>query len=132
MLAGELPITSGVALVAGHDCVTEMGRVRQNLGVVPQFDALFGHLTPRQHLTLFARLAGINGDVRVGNAVAKVIDQLELAGDTLDRPAKFLSGGQRRRLSLGLAIVGDSRVLFLDEVRATLAGSGHTALVAPC
>lgn len=118
MLAGELPISGGVALVAGHDCATEMATVRQSLGVVPQFDALFGHLTPRQHLSLFARLAGIQGAVRVTNAVAKVIEQLELSGDSLDRPAKLLSGGQRRRLSLGLAIVGNSRVLFLDEVRA--------------
>ena len=120
MLAGKLPISGGVALVGGYDCATEINQAQQKLGVVQQFDALWPHLTPRQHLIMFAELQGVVGRVAVNNAVSSVIEQLELDGDMMDLPAKFLSGGQRRRLSLGCAIVGNATILILDEITTGL------------
>lgn len=48
MLSGEESISGGIARIAGYDCETEINKVRRNLGVVPQFDAVFLSLTPRQ------------------------------------------------------------------------------------
>ena len=84
------------------------------LGVVPQFDALVDKMTPRQHFTLFATLGGLGG-YKAQAAVSSVAGLVEIDGDQLDMPSSRLSGGQKRRLSLGCAIIGNSRVLFLDE-----------------
>eukprot|EP01052_Picozoa_sp_SAG31_P027787 SAG31_NODE_2630_length_5350_cov_1.706723_4_plen_425_part_00 len=109
MLAGSETISSGAAFVGGYDCKTETDAVRSCLGVVPQFDALWPHWSPRQHLSIFATMAGLGGAERAA-AVQRVAELIEIGGNTFDLPSKGLSGGQRRRLSLGCALIGNSKV----------------------
>lgn len=99
--------------VAGHNCTTDLANVRRTIGVVPQHDTLWPQLSPRQHLATFADIAGLDG-VRAKNAVAETAELLELDGDPFDLPASKLSGGMKRRLCLGMAIIGQKPVIFLD------------------
>lgn len=114
LLAGSEAISSGTAFVGGYDCTAETDSVRSCLGVVPQFDALWPQWSPRQHLSTFATMGGLCGAEKVA-AVQRVAELIEIGGNTFDLPSKGLSGGQRRRLSLGCALIGNSKVLFLDE-----------------
>jgi len=83
------------------------------MGYCPQFDPLIERLTVREHLLLFARLRGIPR-----HEVQPAVEQLmELVGlyDFKDRSAVDLSGGNKRKLSLAMAIVGDPTLVLLDE-----------------
>ncbi len=86
------------------------------LGWVPQRAAVYGKLTVRENLELFARLEKI-GDVK--GAAARMMERIELshrAGDHADE----LSGGMRQRLSIGMGMISDPTVLLLDEPSAAL------------
>ena len=113
MLTGELAVTSGNAHLSGYSILTDMLSVHQHLGYCPQFDALCSLLTPTEHLEMYARLRGVlERDV---SKVAKwaihrlglVTHQNKCAGD--------LSGGNKRKLSTAIALVGNPSVVFLDE-----------------
>ena len=77
MLTGDITPTSGTALVAGYDIVTELRLVQQRIGYCPQFDALIDRLTGRELLTMFARLRGIP-EKEIKDAVNAEIDRLDL------------------------------------------------------
>ncbi|HET9323161.1 MAG TPA: ABC transporter ATP-binding protein [Gaiellaceae bacterium] len=81
---------------------------RQRIGVVPQTGDLFPNLTVREHLDLFA---GYFEHPRPLEEVMRLIGLDEKAGAR----ARTLSGGQRRRLDLGIALIGDPELVFLDE-----------------
>lgn len=113
MLTGEELCTSGDATLGGFDIKTQQNQVRRLIGYCPQFDALIGTLTAREHLTLFARIKGMP-DNEVHQYVDSLLDQLTLR-PYADKQAFSFSGGTRRKLSLGLSLVGDPRCVFLDE-----------------
>ena len=87
-----------------------------NLGWVPQRAAVYGKLTVRENLELFARLEKLP-DV-FGSATA-MMDRIELGHRASDR-AEELSGGMRQRLSIGMGLIADPAVLLLDEPSAAL------------
>ena len=99
--AGEVRVLGVDPRVAGADW-------RERIGVVPQSGDLFPNLTVREHLDLFA---GYYAKPRSPTEVLALVG-LELKADAR---ARTLSGGQRRRLDLGIALVGDPELLFLDE-----------------
>lgn len=113
MLTGFLPPTSGTAYVNGYDIRTDINAVRSNLGLCPQHNILFETLTVDEHLTFFARLKGVpRQDVPV--AVEAMANEVGL--DTKrSSPAGTLSGGQKRKLSVGIALIGGSKIVVLDE-----------------
>eukprot|EP00927_Polykrikos_kofoidii_P044673 TRINITY_DN38578_c0_g1_i1.p1 TRINITY_DN38578_c0_g1~~TRINITY_DN38578_c0_g1_i1.p1 ORF type:complete len:1924 (+),score=258.06 TRINITY_DN38578_c0_g1_i1:805-5772(+) len=113
ILTGEELCTRGGAWLGGFDIKTQQGEVRRLLGYCPQFDALIGTLTAREHLMLFARIKGFPSD-RINAYVEELLDKLTLT-PYADRQAHTFSGGTRRKLSLGIALVGDPRIVFLDE-----------------
>ncbi|CAL1171712.1 unnamed protein product, partial [Cladocopium goreaui] len=113
MLTGEELCTSGEATLGGFDIKTQQNQVRRLIGYCPQFDALIGTLTAREHLTLFARIKGMP-ESRLHEYVDSLLDQLTLR-PYADKQAFSFSGGTRRKLSLGLSLVGDPRCIFLDE-----------------
>mmetsp|Transcript_30238 Transcript_30238/g.68157 ORF Transcript_30238/g.68157 Transcript_30238/m.68157 type:complete len:593 (-) Transcript_30238:233-2011(-) len=113
MLTGEELCTRGNAALGGFDIKTQQNKVRQLIGYCPQFDALIDTLTAREHLTLFARIKGMPAN-RLHGYVDKVLDVLTLT-PYADRQAGTFSGGTKRKLSLGIALVGDPRIVFLDE-----------------
>ncbi|KAK6289772.1 hypothetical protein POUND7_001313 [Theobroma cacao] len=113
MLVGLLPPTSGDALVFGKSILTHMDEIRKELGVCPQNDILFPELTVREHLEMFAVLKGVKEDT-LESAVTEMVDEVGLA-DKLNTFVRALSGGIKRKLSLGIALIGNSKVIILDE-----------------
>lgn len=113
ILTGLYASTGGTASLAGFDIKTQSGLVYQNIGVCPQFDILWDDLSVSDHLYFYARLKGIpKKDERqcVLDSLAKVaLQNFEF------RQAKGLSGGEKRRLSIAIALVGKPVVVFLDE-----------------
>ncbi|CAL1377626.1 unnamed protein product [Linum trigynum] len=113
MLVGLLPPTSGDALVFGKNITTDMDEIRKSLGVCPQHDILFPELTVREHLELFATLKGVDENF-LDSTVTDMIDEVGL-GDKVNAVVSALSGGMKRKLSLGIALIGNSKVIILDE-----------------
>lgn len=113
MLTGLLEPTEGYASVNGIDIFNNMSEVRKNLGVCPQHDVLFESLTPEDHLRLFCSFKGTPAD-QVEGQVQKMLEDIELV-TVKGQLAKTLSGGQKRKLSVAIALIGDSKVVMLDE-----------------
>ena len=83
------------------------------MGVCPQFDILYDDLTVEEHLELFGVFKGCNRDT-MQEDIKKLILELGLLEKT-DELSKNLSGGQKRRLSTGIAFIGNSKFIVLDE-----------------
>ncbi|KAI3471688.1 hypothetical protein Pfo_028338 [Paulownia fortunei] len=113
MLVGLVRPTSGDALVFGKNILTDMDEIRQSLGVCPQYDILFPELTVKEHLEIFANIKGVNEDC-LENVVIEMAEEVGLA-DKLNTFVRALSGGMRRKLSLGIALIGNNKVIVLDE-----------------
>jgi oleandomycin transport system ATP-binding protein len=104
---------AGRARVAGHDLARQPMAVRAAIGLTGQYAAVDENLTGRENLELIGNLLELPRPMRRGRAVA-LLDRVELT-DAADRVVKTYSGGMRRRLDLAASLVGDPRVLFLDE-----------------
>ena len=113
LITGLLPITSGAASIYGHDVSSELEDIRADLGVCPQHDVLYDDLTVREHLIFFAGLKGVDSS-QVETAVTDIIAEVGLVEKT-DVLSKALSGGQKRKLSVAIALIGGSKVVILDE-----------------
>nr|AMP82925.1 ABC transporter A family member 1 [Catalpa bungei] len=113
MLVGLVHPTSGDALVFGKNILTDMDEIRQSLGVCPQYDILFPELTVKEHLEIFADIKGVDKDC-LENVVIEMAEEVGLA-DKFHTFVSALSGGMRRKLSLGIALIGNSKVIILDE-----------------
>lgn len=113
ILTGLIPPTSGKAFVLGHSCVNDMSSVRASLGFCPQHDILFPSFTVREHFEIFARIKGIPPEL-ITKESEEMAKRVGLA-QKLDVQSKNLSGGMKRKLHLGLAFLGDSKFVVLDE-----------------
>ncbi|XP_055951893.1 phospholipid-transporting ATPase ABCA3-like isoform X2 [Argiope bruennichi] len=113
MLTGLITPTSGTAMVNGYDICEEMDSVHSNLGICPQHDVLFDELTVEEHLYFFCKLKGYISDL-VPSEIDRIISILNMEEKRYTK-AEALSGGWKRRLSVGIALVGGSRIVILDE-----------------
>ncbi|XP_069554079.1 retinal-specific phospholipid-transporting ATPase ABCA4a isoform X2 [Brachyistius frenatus] len=113
MLTGNIDVTSGEASVAGHSILTNILDVHQNMGYCPQYDAIDELLTGREHLHLYARLRGVpESEIsRVADWAIQKLGLSEYAG----RSAGTYSGGNRRKLSTAIAMIGCPALVLLDE-----------------
>ncbi|KAG4062461.1 ATP-binding cassette sub-family A member 3 [Phytophthora cactorum] len=117
MLTGMTRPSSGNAWVRGHSVVTDMRKIRRSLGYCPQHSVLYPDLTVKEHLTFYGRLKGFTNASELAAEVIKKINEVGLADKTNVR-SHALSGGMQRKLSLAIAFLGDSTVVFLDEPTA--------------
>jgi len=113
ILTTLLKPTSGRALVAGFDVVSQAKKVRENIGYVQQEIAVDDYLTGRENLILGGRLNHIPSNI-IDKRIDQVLDLIELVGvqnETVDT----YSGGMRKRLDLAGGLLHMPKVLFLDE-----------------
>jgi branched-chain amino acid transport system ATP-binding protein len=110
-LAGEIRPTSGRIVIDGADVLgmSTEARVRRGLGYVPQEHAVFATLTVRENL----RLGAIRQPDHSG--IDEVVDLFPKIGQRLNQTAGTLSGGERKMLAIGRALLGRPRLLLLDE-----------------
>ncbi|XP_066148886.1 cholesterol transporter ABCA5-like [Euwallacea fornicatus] len=118
ILTGLTAPTSGTAYIFGYDVrnQNDMDQVRRMTGVCPQHDILFDNLSPREHLEFFATVKGISSK-NIDHEVTRTLQDIDLV-DKANTRAIHLSGGQKRKLSVGIAIIGDPKIIILDEPTA--------------
>jgi ABC-2 type transport system ATP-binding protein len=104
---------AGALRVAGHDLAEDPDAVRAAIGVTGQFSAVDNLLTGEENLVLMADLHHL-GRADGRRRAAELLDHFGLV-DAAKRPAATYSGGMRRRLDLAMTLVGDPRIIFLDE-----------------
>ena len=117
---------AGTAIVAGIDVQRHPAEVRNKIGVAGQYAALDELLTGRENLEMVGRLYRVNAKDARGRATA-LIEHFELA-DAADRIVKNYSGGMRRRLDLGAALMAEPPVIFLDEPTTGLDPKGRLSM----
>jgi ATP-binding cassette subfamily A (ABC1) protein 3 len=113
MLTGLINPSAGDATIQGQFLSSNLQNIRKSLGVCPQHDILFPEMTVLQHLEMFAIFKGVDSS-KVNDAAMKMIREVGLKEKT-NYQSCMLSGGQKRKLSLGIALIGDSKVIILDE-----------------
>ncbi|KAL6030427.1 hypothetical protein STEG23_011452, partial [Scotinomys teguina] len=113
MLTGEEPITSGDIFVKGFNIKSDLVKVRQWIGYCPEFDALLNFMTGREMLAMYARIRGIP-ECHIKTCVDQILEDL-LMRVYADKLVKTYSGGNKRMLSTGIALIGEPAVIFLDE-----------------
>ena len=113
ILSTLITADAGAVTVAGHDLRAEAGQVRAAIGVTGQFSAVDGFLTGQENLLLMADLHHLSRAEGKQRA-AELLDKFDLvnAGKKI---ALTYSGGMRRRLDLAMTLVGNPRLIFLDE-----------------
>ncbi|WP_055621415.1 ATP-binding cassette domain-containing protein [Streptomyces sp. JHA19] len=104
---------SGTLRVGGHDLATDPQAVRAAIGVTGQFSAVDGLITGEENMLLMADLHHLprREGRRVATELLERFDLTEAAG----KPASTYSGGMKRRLDIAMTLVGDPRIIFLDE-----------------
>lgn len=116
MLTGEIGVSDGEAYVGKLSLKKNKIKYQKQIGFCPQFDAILDHLTGRELLNLFARLRGVT-EADIDDETERVIKWVDLT-DSIDDLTCNYSGGNKRRLSLGIAIIAFPELLFLDEPTA--------------
>ncbi|MCK5463409.1 MAG: ATP-binding cassette domain-containing protein, partial [Bacteroidales bacterium] len=120
LLSGQLPLTNGQITINDYDLHSDRFKIKGIIGFVPQDDLLFEELTVYQNLYYNARLCfGNYSERQLLETVNNIITELDLTeikdlkvGSPLN---KFISGGQRKRLNIGLELMREPSVLFIDE-----------------
>jgi ABC-2 type transport system ATP-binding protein len=113
ILSTLITADAGEIRVAGHDLAGDPDGVRAAIGVTGQFSAVDNLLTGEENLLLMADLHHLGRGER-RRRTAALLDRFDLA-DVARKPASTYSGGMRRRLDLAMTLVGDPRLIFLDE-----------------
>lgn len=113
IMAGLLRPDGGDVTICGYSVASETKEAQLRMGVVPQGLALYEDLTARQNLNYFGKLRGILAEER-RRQIREILEITGLQGDA-DRKVAAFSGGMKRRLNIGIGLLGKPRVLLLDE-----------------
>ncbi|XP_059641413.1 ABC transporter A family member 7-like [Cornus florida] len=115
MMIGLIKPSSGAAYVQGLDIRTHMDEIYASMGVCPQHDLLWETLTGREHLLFYGRLKNLKG-AALTQAVEESLKSVNLFyGGVADKQAGKYSGGMKRRLSVAISLIGDPKVVYMDE-----------------
>ncbi|CAH4032670.1 unnamed protein product [Pieris brassicae] len=126
MLTGNVSLTRGSVKLAGYNIASQLQLARAHLGLCPQHNVLFNELTVREHLEFFARLKGFCGK-ELDDEINMLIEKLEMQ-EKRNYLSQGLSGGQKRRLCVGIALCGGARVVLLDEPTSGMDPASRRAL----
>ncbi len=113
MLSCLLRPTGGDALVDGHSVTADPQAVKSVIGVVPQDIAVYPDMTARENLVFWGRMYGLAG-AELNSRVDEVLELISLVDRQKDRVDKF-SGGMKRRVNIGVALLHKPRIMYLDE-----------------
>ena len=113
MLSCLLEPSSGDARVMGHSVKSDAQAVKARLGVVPQDIALYPDLSARENLTFWGKMYGLRGP-QLTKRVDEVLEIIGLTDRQKDRVDKF-SGGMKRRVNIGAALLHKPEVIIMDE-----------------
>ncbi|WP_405547563.1 ATP-binding cassette domain-containing protein [Streptomyces phaeochromogenes] len=113
ILSTLITANGGQAQVAGHDVTTSPDGVRAAIGVTGQFSAVDGLITGEENMLLMADLHHLSKS-EGRQASADLLERFDLT-DAAKKPASTYSGGMKRRLDLAMTLVGNPRIIFLDE-----------------
>ena len=113
MLSCLLKPSGGDAMIGGNSIVHQSLAVKETIGVVPQDIALYPDMSARENLVFWGRMYGLSGD-ELKKRVDEVLELITLVDRQKDRVDKF-SGGMKRRVNIGVALLHKPKVLYLDE-----------------
>lgn len=113
ILTGLHECTSGLVSIYGHDLSSNLRDIRELTGVCMQQDVLYPYLTVYEHLVMFGRIRGLYCQ-QLELAVVAIMAKVYLS-EKRDTLSSALSGGMKRKLCLGIALIGEPKFLVLDE-----------------
>ncbi|XP_056020266.1 phospholipid-transporting ATPase ABCA1-like isoform X2 [Ostrea edulis] len=113
MLTGDIFVTEGNAFLNNNSILSDMVQVRRDIGYCPQFDAFDPLLTGREILRFYARLRGVQ-EKDIKRVSEWAIRKLELR-IYADKLSGSYSGGNKRKLSTAISLIGNPQIIFLDE-----------------
>lgn len=114
ILAGTIKPTSGIALLDDVEIQPTNLKLRTRIGLVPQDFAFYEDLTAKENLLFFGQLFGLEGQL-LSNKINEILHIIGLDDEKADQYSKYFSGGMKRRLNLGIALIHSPDVLMLDE-----------------
>uniref|UniRef100_A0A182LRE6 ABC transporter domain-containing protein n=1 Tax=Anopheles culicifacies TaxID=139723 RepID=A0A182LRE6_9DIPT len=126
MLTGVFSPTSGTALINDCDIRTNIEGARKSLGLCPQHNVLFNEMTVSEHIKFFARLKGVESK-NIKQEIDHYVSVLKLE-DKRHAQSHTLSGGMKRKLAVGVALCGGSKVVFCDEPTSGMDPTARRAL----
>jgi ABC-type multidrug transport system ATPase subunit len=113
-LTGLVEATGGEVSIYGNSLADDLLTIRQMTGVCPQHNVLFPSLTVQEHLRFFGKIKGLRGK-RLQDDVDHLIEDVGLT-EKRHVLSSALSGGQKRKLSLAIALCGDPKFVLLDVI----------------
>lgn len=113
MLTGDESISSGEAFVQGSSLKTNMSEINKVIGYCPQFDALLDDLTGSETLEIFALLRGVRRE-NISVISKRLANELNFQKH-INKKVRELSGGNKRKLSTAIALIGNPVVIYLGK-----------------
>eukprot|EP01118_Nematostelium_gracile_P008164 TRINITY_DN2698_c0_g1_i3.p1 TRINITY_DN2698_c0_g1~~TRINITY_DN2698_c0_g1_i3.p1 ORF type:complete len:600 (+),score=136.61 TRINITY_DN2698_c0_g1_i3:37-1800(+) len=113
MLIGLFEASSGTAYINGNNLSDDLDKIRTMMGICPQHDVLWDNLTAKEHLKFYGTIKNLKGS-KLKEEIARVLKGVNLYSVRNKRAGKF-SGGMKRRLSVAIAVLGNPKVIYLDE-----------------
>lgn len=113
MLTGDVKISKGDAYVRGISLRDDMSTAQRFIGYCPQFDALIEDMTGRETLEMFAKLRGVRSKIIKALSIRLAVELNFMKH--IDKKVMEYSGGNKRKLSTAVALIGNPLVVYLDE-----------------